>query len=80
MGPTVCTTEVEEDVAGGPPGGAPVGPTASTTEVEEDVDGGSPGGRCRWVQQRPPLRLRTTSMAGPLGGTTGGFNSVRHQG
>jgi hypothetical protein len=35
-----ATTEVEEDVDGGPLGGAGRSPAASTTEVEEDVDGG----------------------------------------
>jgi hypothetical protein len=44
VGPTTATTEVEEDVDGGPLGVLPVGPTASTPEVEEDVDGGAPDG------------------------------------
>jgi hypothetical protein len=44
-----------------------VGLTVSTTKVEGDVDGGPPGGHCRWVQQCPPPRLNTTSMAAPLG-------------
>jgi hypothetical protein len=42
-------------------------PVASTTKVEEDVDSRPPRGRYRWVRQRPPLRLKKTSMVGPLG-------------
>jgi hypothetical protein len=44
VGLTAATTEVEEDVDGGPLGVLPVSPTASTPEVEEDVDGGAPDG------------------------------------
>jgi hypothetical protein len=40
------------------------GPTVVTTEVE-DIDSGPPGGCWQQVQQRPPLKLKT-SMAGPL--------------
>jgi hypothetical protein len=63
-----------------PPGVLPVGPVVSTTEVEDDVDGGPPGRHCRQVRQRPPWRLKKTSMAGPLGGATGGFDNVHHRG
>jgi hypothetical protein len=45
-GPTTTTTEVEEDVDGGPLGALPADPVAATTEVEEDIDGGPPRGRC----------------------------------
>jgi hypothetical protein len=45
----------------------------ATTEVKEDVDGGPPGGRCRQVQQRPPPRLKKTSIAGPLGALSAGL-------
>jgi hypothetical protein len=66
-GSIATTTEVEEDVDGRPPLEVlPVGPTTATTEVEEDVDGELPGGCCRWVRQRPPLRLKRTSMVVPL--------------
>jgi hypothetical protein len=44
VGLAASTTEFEDDVDGGPPGGVPVGPTASVTEFEDDVDGGPPGG------------------------------------
>jgi hypothetical protein len=44
-----------------------MGPIMSTTKVEEDVDGRPPGGHCQRVRQRPPPRLKTTSMVGPLG-------------
>jgi hypothetical protein len=44
-----------------------VGPAAATIEDVEDVDGGASGGCCRWVWQRPPPKLKNTSMAGPLG-------------
>jgi hypothetical protein len=48
MGPIAATIEVEEDVNGGPHGGALLtGPAVATTEVEEDVDGGSPDGDTR---------------------------------
>jgi hypothetical protein len=50
----------------------PVGPAASTTDVEEDVDGRLPGGRYWRVQQRPPPRLKKTSMADHLGGAADG--------
>jgi hypothetical protein len=40
VGSTASTTEVEEDVDGGPPGGTTGGPAASTTDIEEDIDGG----------------------------------------
>jgi hypothetical protein len=66
-GSIAATTEVEEDVDGGPPLEVlPVGPTTATTEVEDDVDGELPRGCCRWIRQRPPLRLKRTSMAVPL--------------
>jgi hypothetical protein len=44
VGPTASTTDVEDDVDGGPLGALPAGPIASTTEVQEDIDGGPPGG------------------------------------
>jgi hypothetical protein len=80
VGPAVSPTEVEDDVDGGPSGGAlPMGPVVSTTEVEDDVDSGPPRGHYRWVRQRPPPRLETMSMVGPMGGHAGGSGSVRHQ-
>jgi hypothetical protein len=63
--PTAVTTEVE-DVDGGPQGGAGWILKAATTEDEEDVDDGPPEGCCRYFQQRPPPKLKT-SMAGLLG-------------
>jgi hypothetical protein len=39
----------------------------ATTEVEEDVDDGPSRGCCRYFQQQPPLKLKKTLMAGPLG-------------
>jgi hypothetical protein len=45
MGLTASATEVEDDIAGRPLGGAlPAGPAVSTTEVEDDVDGEPPRG------------------------------------
>jgi hypothetical protein len=41
-----ATTEVEEDVDGGPLGGAGRSPVATTTEDEKDVDGGPPSIYC----------------------------------
>jgi hypothetical protein len=67
VGSTSSTIDVGDDVDSGPPGALLVGPVASTTEVGEDIDGGPPEGRCRRVRQRPPTRLKMTSMAGPLG-------------
>jgi hypothetical protein len=55
-----------------------VGPTVTTTEFGDDVNGSPPWGRCRWVRQRPPPSLETTSMAGPLGGAVGGSDSGHH--
>jgi hypothetical protein len=52
----------------GPLGVLLVGPAVATTEVEKDVDGGPPRRRCRQVQQRPPPKLKETSMEGCLGG------------
>jgi hypothetical protein len=63
----VATTEVEEDVDGGPLGVLSLSPTVATTEVKENVDGGPPTGCCQRVRQRPPPNLKKTSMAGPLG-------------
>jgi hypothetical protein len=51
----------------GPLGALSTGLTVSTTEVEDIVNGGPPGRRCRWVWQRPPPSLKTSSMAVPLG-------------
>jgi hypothetical protein len=42
--PTVGTTEVEEDIDGGPLGVLSAGLAAATTEVEKDIDGGPPRG------------------------------------
>jgi hypothetical protein len=42
--PTAATTEVVEDVDGGPPGVLPADLAAATTEVKVDVDSGLPGG------------------------------------
>jgi hypothetical protein len=39
----VATTEVEEDVNGGPLGVLPASPAAATTKIEEDIDGGPLG-------------------------------------
>jgi hypothetical protein len=58
---------VEEDIDGGPLGVLPMGPAVATTKVEEDVNGKAPGGCCRRVSQRPPPKMRKTSMTGPLG-------------
>jgi hypothetical protein len=79
-GLTASTTKVEEDIDGGPLEALSVGPVASTTEVEDNVDDSPPGVRCGWVRQRPPPRLKKTSMAGPLGSATGGSDSVHHRG
>jgi hypothetical protein len=44
-GPTAATTEVEEDIDGGPHGGVlPMDPTMATIESVEDVGGGAPAG------------------------------------
>jgi hypothetical protein len=64
-GPTATTIEVVEDVDGGPLGVLPVDPTVVTTEVKGDVDGRPPRGCYRRVQQRPPPKLKETSMVGP---------------
>jgi hypothetical protein len=44
-----------------------VDPVAFTTELKEDIDGGPLEVRCHWVRQHSQLRLKKTSMAGPLG-------------
>jgi hypothetical protein len=77
-GLAVATTEVKENIDCRPLGALSAGPVASTTDVEEDVDGGPPRRCCRWVWQRPPLRLKKTSMAGPLGGAADGTGSGHH--
>jgi hypothetical protein len=59
-------------------GALSAGLAASTTKVEDDIDGGPHGGCCWRVQQRPPPRLKTTSMAGPMEGVAGGFSSIHH--
>jgi hypothetical protein len=48
----------------------PVCLVAATTEVEVDIDGEPHGGCCRWVRQRPPPKLKNTSVvaSGPFGG------------
>jgi hypothetical protein len=38
---------------------------ATATTKVEDVDGGAPRGCCRYFQQRPPPKMKT-SMAAPL--------------
>jgi hypothetical protein len=38
-----------------------------------------PLGVLLWVQQRPPPRLKKTSMVGPLGGATDGSGSIHHR-
>jgi hypothetical protein len=72
-GPAAATTEVEGDVDGGPLGVLLAGPVVATTEVEKDVDGGPPGRCCRQVRQRPPPKLKETSMEGCLGGAASQF-------
>jgi hypothetical protein len=64
----------------GPLGALSVGLVASTTEFEDDVNGGSPGGHCRQVRQHAPVTLKTTSLAGPLGGAASGSGSVHDRG
>jgi hypothetical protein len=39
----------------------------ATTEVEGDIDGGVPRVCYQELQQRPPPKLKETSIAGPLG-------------
>jgi hypothetical protein len=73
-----ATIEVEEDVDGRLPGVLLAGPAAATTEVEEDVDGSPPRGCYRRVRQRPPPRLKRTSMTGPLGGAADRSGSGHH--
>jgi hypothetical protein len=67
VGLIASTTEVEQGVDGRAPGALSTGPATATTKVEEDVNGGPLEGRYRWVRQRPPPRLKKTSMVGPLG-------------
>jgi hypothetical protein len=64
----------------GPLGALSVGLAMSTTEFEDDVDGGPPRRHCRWVQQRPPSSFEDDIDGGALGGATGRFGSVHHQG
>jgi hypothetical protein len=78
-GPAASTTEVEDDVNGGPLGALSVGPVASTTEVADDVDDAPPGGCCQRVLQRPPPSLKMMSMVAPLMGAAGGSGSVHHR-
>jgi hypothetical protein len=75
-GPAAATTGVG-DVDGGPLGVLPAGPTVATTRVG-DVDGGSTGRCCRQVRQRPSSEL-ATSMADPLGGAAGRYDSGHHR-
>jgi hypothetical protein len=63
----------------GPWGALPMGPAVSTTEVEVDIDGGPARRRCRWVRQWPPPSLKTTSIAGPHGGTVSGSDNGCHR-
>jgi hypothetical protein len=45
VGSVASTTEVGDDVDGGPPGGrCRWGPVVSTTEFKDNVDGGPPRG------------------------------------
>jgi hypothetical protein len=51
-------------------------PVAATTKAEEDDDSGPPRGCCQYLWQQPPLKLRKTSMAGPLGGLLAEYQAV----
>jgi hypothetical protein len=48
VGPAESSTDVQDDVNGGPLGALPVGSAASTTDVEDAIDGGPPGGTAGW--------------------------------
>jgi hypothetical protein len=74
-----ATTEVDENVDGGPWEVLPRARTAATTEVDEDVDGGPPGRCYRELQQWPPPELMKTSMVGPLGGVAESASSSHHR-
>jgi hypothetical protein len=78
-GSAASTTNVEDDIDGGPWGALPVGPATSTTDAEDDFDGRPSGGRCRQVWQCAPPRMKKTSVVGPLSGAAGGSGSVHHQ-
>jgi hypothetical protein len=39
----------------------------------------APWGCCRRVRQRPPLSLKMSLMAGPLGGAASGSGNVHHR-
>jgi hypothetical protein len=65
----MATTEVDEDVDGGPL----VGAARTIIEVDEDIDGGPPGRCCREFQQRPPPKLMRMSMAPPWQVLPGGL-------
>jgi hypothetical protein len=71
----MATTEVDEDVDGGPL----VGAARTIIEVDEDIDGGPPGRCCREFQQRPPPKLMRMLMAPPLAGATGRSGSGHHR-
>jgi hypothetical protein len=48
VGLAESSTDVQDDVNGGPLGALPVGSAASTTDVEDAIDGGPPGGTAGW--------------------------------
>jgi hypothetical protein len=55
-----------------------VSPVAATIDVEADIDDGPPGRCCQYPQPQPPLKLKKTSMEGPLGGADGISSSSHH--
>jgi hypothetical protein len=79
MGAVVATTEVEEDVNGGPLGGMlPVGLAVATIKVEEDVDGGPPGGAVGGSGSSHHRCCRRHRWRVPLWGAAGGSGSSHH--
>jgi hypothetical protein len=54
MSPAVATTEVEEDVDGGPLGVLSASPAATTTVAKENIDGGPARGAAGESWQWPP--------------------------
>jgi hypothetical protein len=79
ISPAVATTKVEEDIDGGPLGGAAGISGISHIVVEGDVDGRPPGMCYPYLRQQAPLKLEKTLMAGPLGGAVGISNSNHHR-
>jgi hypothetical protein len=55
-----------------------VSPVAATIDVEADIDDGPPGRCCQYPRPQPPLKLKKTSMEGPLGGADGISSSSHH--